>query len=48
MRWFTVLAGAIAATGLVRCLLVQVRKLIMAVAEVIRSWREVWRLLRRR
>ncbi|RPK61827.1 hypothetical protein EES43_14960 [Streptomyces sp. ADI96-02] len=48
MRWFTVLAGAIAATGLTTCLVVQIRKLITEVAEVIRSWREVRKLLRRR
>lgn len=45
MGWITILVGVVAAVGLARLLLPQVRKLMVEPAEAIRAWREVRLLL---
>ncbi|MFI6289783.1 hypothetical protein ACIBCM_34485 [Streptomyces sp. NPDC051018] len=45
MCWIAILVGVIATVGLARFLLVQVRKLMVELAEAIRAWHEVRPLL---
>ncbi|OEJ32920.1 hypothetical protein BGK67_17700 [Streptomyces subrutilus] len=47
VRWIAIAAGVLVAAGLARCLLVQVRKFLAELAEVLRVWGEVRQSLRR-